>query len=165
MRILLPIDDSPPSRAAVAAIIDQFKPDGVEVRVLNVVEWPKGMSDALAFGEGPTAAGDLLASHDAAFHDADAFTNRAARQLIAAGFVTKAEVVAGAAPATILEYAAAWPADIIVVGSHGRRGVDRLVLGSVSAAVVRKARCSVEVVRRPDTNSHDKNNGENATDG
>ena len=54
--------------------------------------------------------------------------------------------------------AAAWPADDIVMGSHGRRGMNRLLLGSVSEGVVRHATCSVQVVpkrfrprrRRPD---------------
>lgn len=47
----------------------------------------------------------------------------------------------------ILEVAAALPADLVVVGSHGRRGVQRLVLGSVAEAVVRTAPCPVLVVR------------------
>jgi nucleotide-binding universal stress UspA family protein len=40
-----------------------------------------------------------------------------------------------------------WGADLIVVGSHGRRGVDRYLMGSVSEAVALHAHCSVEVVR------------------
>ncbi len=38
---------------------------------------------------------------------------------------------------------------MIVVGSHGRRGLDRLLMGSVAEAVVRHAPCSVEIVRVP----------------
>jgi nucleotide-binding universal stress UspA family protein len=40
-----------------------------------------------------------------------------------------------------------WNADLIVVGSHGRRGFDRYVMGSVSESVALHAHCSVEVVR------------------
>ena len=40
-------------------------------------------------------------------------------------------------------------ADVIVVGTHGRRGVRRLVLGSVAESVVRLADCAVLVVRQP----------------
>jgi nucleotide-binding universal stress UspA family protein len=43
--------------------------------------------------------------------------------------------------------AAEWPADTIVLGSHGRKGLERLLLGSVSYNLVRHAPCSVEVVR------------------
>ena len=49
----------------------------------------------------------------------------------------------------ILSEAAEWDANLIVVGSHGRRGVNRLLLGSVSEAVALHANCSVEIVRRP----------------
>jgi nucleotide-binding universal stress UspA family protein len=47
----------------------------------------------------------------------------------------------------IVEMAADLLADIVVVGTHGRRGVERMVMGSVSEAVVRKCTCPVFVVR------------------
>lgn len=50
----------------------------------------------------------------------------------------------------ILDEAERWGADLIVVGSHGRRGVRRFLLGSVSLAVAANARCSVEIVRVPE---------------
>lgn len=51
-------------------------------------------------------------------------------------------------PATkIREKAQDWGADIIVTGSHGRRGLSRIMLGSVAEAVVRRAPCPVLVVR------------------
>lgn len=40
-----------------------------------------------------------------------------------------------------------WNADLIMLGSHGKRGLDRFLLGSVSEAVSRHAPCSVEIVR------------------
>ena len=49
----------------------------------------------------------------------------------------------------IVETARDWPADVIVMGSHGRRGLDRLLLGSVAESVVRHAPCSVHVGRIP----------------
>jgi len=48
----------------------------------------------------------------------------------------------------ILAAADSWEADLIVMGSHGRRGFDRIVLGSVSESVAMHARCSVEVIRK-----------------
>lgn len=47
----------------------------------------------------------------------------------------------------ILDTAKGWGADLIVLGSHGRRGLDRFLLGSVSEAVAIHASCSVRVVR------------------
>ena len=49
----------------------------------------------------------------------------------------------------ILDEATNWHADLIVVGSHGRRWLDRLLIGSVSEAVAMYAHCSVEVIRSP----------------
>jgi universal stress protein A len=55
----------------------------------------------------------------------------------------------GEARDAILETAADLHPDLIVIGSHGRRGLSRLVLGSVAEAVVRRAACPVLVVRAP----------------
>jgi nucleotide-binding universal stress UspA family protein len=49
----------------------------------------------------------------------------------------------------ILDEAEKWDADMVVLGSHGRSGFDRVVMGSVSEAVALHAKCSVEVIRRP----------------
>jgi nucleotide-binding universal stress UspA family protein len=55
---------------------------------------------------------------------------------------------AGEPRGVILDTAKTWGADLIVLGSHGRRGLDRLLLCSVSEAVAIHARCSVEVIRK-----------------
>jgi nucleotide-binding universal stress UspA family protein len=49
----------------------------------------------------------------------------------------------------IVDIAAEWGADLIMLGAHGRRGLERLLLGSVSDFVARHAKCSVEIVRMP----------------
>jgi nucleotide-binding universal stress UspA family protein len=46
-----------------------------------------------------------------------------------------------------VDLAKEWKADLIVLGSHGRRGMDRILMGSVSENVAIHAHCSVEVVR------------------
>lgn len=48
-----------------------------------------------------------------------------------------------------LEQASKWGADLIVLGSHGRKGLKHFLLGSVSETVARHAICSVEIVRVP----------------
>jgi len=53
----------------------------------------------------------------------------------------------GDAREILLDQARAWGVDLIVLGSHGRHGFDRLVLGSVSESVALYADCSVEVIR------------------
>ena len=53
----------------------------------------------------------------------------------------------GAPGAEIVKAAREWPADLIVIGSHGRSGMQRALLGSVAEAVMRHAPCPVLVVR------------------
>jgi nucleotide-binding universal stress UspA family protein len=58
------------------------------------------------------------------------------------------ETPTGDAAALILEKAASWPADLIVLGTHGRSGLARAVLGSVSLKVARSAACAVRIARQ-----------------
>lgn len=58
-------------------------------------------------------------------------------------------VLEGDAATEIVKYADEHRADVIVIGTHGRTGVDRLVLGSVAERVMREAPCSVLVVKLP----------------
>ena len=149
MKILVPLDSAPCSDAAVDAVVAQFRPTAIEVRLLHVVEWPKHLPMHMTMAEGPSAAGDLLASRDQAYREGESLTARASDRLRAAGFDTTTMVVAGNARDTIVDVAKEWQPDLIVIGSHGRKGIDRLLLGSVSDGVVRRADCSVEVVRVP----------------
>jgi nucleotide-binding universal stress UspA family protein len=63
------------------------------------------------------------------------------------GLAISSEILKGSAEATILEEAERWEADLIVIGSHGYTGLKRILLGSVSNAVVAPAPCSVEIAR------------------
>jgi nucleotide-binding universal stress UspA family protein len=73
--------------------------------------------------------------------------NQVARNLREAGFKSSELVDFGDAKTKIIENATKWGADLIVVGSHGWKGLNRFLLGSVSEAVARHAPCSVEIVR------------------
>jgi nucleotide-binding universal stress UspA family protein len=57
------------------------------------------------------------------------------------------EVFEGDPKTVLLTEAERWQADAIVLGSRGLSGMDRFLLGSVSAAVVARAHCSVEIIR------------------
>jgi nucleotide-binding universal stress UspA family protein len=72
---------------------------------------------------------------------------RTANELRKAGFKADTAVEIGDARVVIVDAAAKWGADLIVVGSHGLRGILSLMLGSVAESVARHARCSVEIVR------------------
>ncbi|MGH9353461.1 MAG: universal stress protein [Terriglobia bacterium] len=65
------------------------------------------------------------------------------------GYQPEFMVHKGVVPETILTFAEEQSVDLIVMGTHGRRGWDRLIMGSVTESVVRKARCPVLAVRKP----------------
>jgi nucleotide-binding universal stress UspA family protein len=74
---------------------------------------------------------------------------RTVSQLQAAGFQADGVLRTGDAAPTVLDVADKWRADLIVLGSHGWKGLTRFLLGSVSDHVARHANCSVEIVRVP----------------
>ncbi len=140
MRLLLAIDDSKFSEAATQAVIAQYQPQGTEVKVLNVVDLaiPIPTSDAAAFRQESLKHGQEL-------------VQRAESLLSKAGYKTQTAVEEGDPKAKIIDQAMQWKAEIIVMGSHGRKGVERFLMGSVAEAVSRHATCSVEIVRIPRT--------------
>jgi nucleotide-binding universal stress UspA family protein len=140
MKILLAIDDSPDSQAAVEAVVTQFPPEHTEVRVLHVVE-PMAVSTPpeMAAGYNPELKEQMQQARD--------FVQRAAETLSAAGFKVSSDVEQGEPRGVIVDQATGWHADLIVVGSRGRKGLKRFLLGSVSEAVAHHAPCSVEIVR------------------
>jgi nucleotide-binding universal stress UspA family protein len=147
MKILLAIDGSECSQSATHAVIEQFPRERAEVLVLHADEWPNRLPTSMAFAEGPTGASDILELRDDWRRKGEDLVSRAAKQLRTAGFQTTTAVHEGDARHAILEAAADWRPDVIVVGSHGRTGLDRFFLGSVSESIVRHAPCSVQVVR------------------
>jgi len=70
-----------------------------------------------------------------------------AEKLRRVGLHTEVLIRRGSPSDQIIEKANTWDADCIFVGAKGTRGIDRLLLGSVSSAVSARAQCSVEVVR------------------
>jgi nucleotide-binding universal stress UspA family protein len=64
-----------------------------------------------------------------------------------AGIVADYVIYEGFAEECILDYAKRQEADIIIMGSHGRRGLKRMILGSVAEHVIRRAPCPVLVVK------------------
>jgi nucleotide-binding universal stress UspA family protein len=138
MKILLAVDDSKFSKAAVQAVIAHHQKPGLEVRVLHAAEPP-------ALLMAPEMA-EYIPPQESA-EQANAIVAKAADELRAAGVNASTAVLQGDPKSVILDEAAAWSADLIVLGSHGRKALERFLLGSVSEAVVRHAPCSVEVVR------------------
>jgi nucleotide-binding universal stress UspA family protein len=148
MRILLALDDSKFSEAALQLTIAQSRPQGTQVRVVHVVEpleiiFPEGKWEL-------KMSRDLEEVRKNKLQQAQQLVSAAAEALRSRGFESVDTAVReGDVRAEIIDAAAEWRADLIVIGSHGRKGMDRFLLGSVSEFVARHARCSVEIVRLP----------------
>ena len=148
LKILLATDGSASSDAAAQSIAERPWPAGTEVRVLSAVELL--LPGGYAFFEPPNFDTPFLESSrvDAMKRSQDAIA-RAREKLDGAGLKTSESISVLMEPARtiILNEAAEFGADLIVLGSHGHRGIDRLLLGSVSEGVAMHAECSVEVIR------------------
>lgn len=147
MKVLLAIDGSKCSDAAVETILRQYKPSDTEVLVLHAVETLKLMPVSYSYGVGPMFVQDYTAIAQQWRKDGEELVSRTASRLQSAGFRTNAQVEEGDARDLILDCAKKWNPDLILLGSHGKRGLDRFLLGSVSEAIARHAGCSVEIVR------------------
>jgi len=131
-RVLLATDGSETSAAAAHSLARRPWPEGSEFRVVSVEEPWAIKPSGVRHGE-----------------QAQEAVSNAEQVLTTAGLKATGAVLSGNAKEVILEEAQKWAADLIVVGSHGRRGFKRFLLGSVSEAVAMNAHCSVVVVRGP----------------
>ena len=144
MKILLAVDGSKYSAAAVQNLTSAFRAQSSEVLVLQVVE-------PLVFFTPPQMAQGYAPEMTARLQDqlkqARESVLRTAETVRKAGFKADSRVVENEVRTGILDVAADWHADLIVLGSHGERGLRRFLLGSVAEFVARHAHCSVLVVR------------------
>jgi nucleotide-binding universal stress UspA family protein len=151
-RLLLPIDFSECSSAAVDAVLAQFAPPQTDVRLFHVVNWEDELPASHFFAQGPNAARDLLRDRDRILAERHAHLADLEATFRRAGFAVSGHIHADDRPAdAVVRLAQDWPADLIVMGSHGRSGFNRLVFGSVAMEVMRRAPCAVQVVRRAAT--------------
>jgi nucleotide-binding universal stress UspA family protein len=146
MKILLAVDGSEFSEAASQALISQMHREGAEVLVLRIVE-PIifAIPPQMSAGYAPEQV-EIIQEERRHAQESVKQTSQALR---AAGFNVTSRVVEAEARNGILDIAAEWHADLIVLGSHGRKGLQRFLLGSVAEYVARHADCSVEIVRVP----------------
>ena len=138
MKILMGIDDSKFSDDVLRAIVTQFRPEHAEVRVLHVLQPTAPAPPQMAPGYAPELEDQKK--------PARALVERIAKELRSAGFKVDTAIEVGDIRETVIDSAADWGADLIVVGSHGK-GIQRFLLGSVAEFVARHAKCSVEIVR------------------
>jgi nucleotide-binding universal stress UspA family protein len=146
-RILLAIDDSVFSCAATDAVVAHIRPEDTLVHVMHVLELDRLVPPPIDFARGNEYGPDVAAHVKSGRAAAEALITAAEERLRAVGFSTAGVIREGDPRSAILDYAAEWNSDWIVMGSHGRQGLDRFFMGSVSETVARHAHCSVQIAR------------------
>lgn len=144
MSVVIPTDGSEFAKTALCAVASRPWPANSVFKVISCPEYPVLVGEYPYYP--PEQLSELLKNSEE--HASDA-ASEGEQMLAGAGLKTCHELTAPSdTPASaILTVAKESNADLIVLGSHGRRGIDRLILGSVSETVALHARCSVEVVR------------------
>ncbi len=138
-RLLVAVDDDPVATNAAFAGLELANSLKAEVAFVHAVDPSLGL--------GATDAG--LLGEDIRQHDREEAERVMADFCTRAALTNAVKFVPEARPdAAIVETARGWNADLIVIGSHGRHGIERVLLGSVAQAVVANASCSVLVVRK-----------------
>lgn len=148
MNVLIGVDESPFSTAAIEHLKTLPWPKGTRFRVVSASPpiFPvagEAMPDVIA---------QVIAQQDRFHQD---MAERAMASLREAGFTAEAAMVSGDPRSVLVEEARRWKADILAVGSHGRSGLKRVVLGSVAEHVTRHAPCSVLIVKQPSSDATD----------
>jgi nucleotide-binding universal stress UspA family protein len=137
-RIVVGVDDSQPSDAAIETIVDLPTEDRREVIFCSAADG----QDVIG-GRGYYYA----EVHEALHEHAQYVVDKAVALARAHGVAAEGRVVDGSAERALIDAATDRSADLIVLGSHGRRGMRRFFLGSVAESVVRSALIPVLVAR------------------
>ena len=145
VRVLVAVDNSPDSNAAVDAVCSRHWPKGSEVALIAVVDTVLAITPNPAE---PSVMKWIEVSDEANWDQVRRLFEPAAERVRAAGLHAEILIRRGHPADQIVDEAHSWGADCIFLGAKGTRGIDRLLLGSVSSAVSARASCSVEVVRR-----------------
>lgn len=145
MKILLAIEDSPCSQAAIAYVERMPWPAAAHIIVLSVSPQPVAF-----YGEAYGAWIEFdrkYAEEGLIYHQKISETGAA--RLRQAGLDAVARAVNGDARIEIVGVAEREAVDLVVLGSHGRTGLSKFVLGSVASHVTTHAHANVLVVKRP----------------
>ena len=154
-KYLVALDDSECSAATLNAILARKWPAGCYFNLISIAET---LTVQAYSGLGPwEGAGseeyaELVERTTEAEHNTAEKVLADAAEKIRAAFPdahVTAEILEGYPRDRIVSFAKEWPADLLIVGSHGRGGIAQFVLGSVSKAAAVHAPCSVLIVRAP----------------
>jgi nucleotide-binding universal stress UspA family protein len=142
MKILIATDGSEFGDAAVASAAERVWPQGSEFRVLSVIE-----HQPISY----ISTGEYAIWMDQVRNELrtsmETIAKEAAKKLEGESRTVSYTIREGLVANEIIDEAKEWNADLILVGTHGRHGLSRFLLGSVAQRVASYAHCSVEIVR------------------
>jgi nucleotide-binding universal stress UspA family protein len=141
-RILVPTDFSAPSNAALTLAKRMAAMSGASLHLLHVLEDSMTTAAAAVGVYAPTAE-----LREKWLEGARSLLSTQLTPEEQASFRSTEVVMFGAPARTIVEHAKAHDIDLIVMGTHGRGGVEHMLIGSVAERVVRSAVCPVLTVR------------------
>ncbi len=142
-RILVPIDGSDTAWVALNKAIDLAKDQGARLRIIEIVDLGPLFRASLS-------GVNLADIEQAIIQDCQKDLARAESLARAAGIVPETALIEGSGRRIsdeIADDASRWSADLIVMGTHGRHGIERFVLGSVAEGVARTATMPVMLIR------------------
>ncbi len=150
MKILLATDGTKHGEAAAKMVVKLSLGAGDSIHMISVIDMAVPMAIDLSGGYLPdTTELEKAAKEHAATVIADAAGTLEAH-FDGSGVAITSDVLFGSPDSRIVETAKEMGSDLIVLGSHGYKRWERLLLGSVSDSVVHHAHCSVLIVRTPD---------------
>jgi nucleotide-binding universal stress UspA family protein len=149
-RVAFATDDSPSARSAEAILARWPIFEGLPICVLSVAEVPAPWNIGIAPTMYATVIDEYHRDLEAAEADQRTIADETAARLRAAGRDTTTKLSSGAVAAEIIEAVEAFGADLVVLGSRGRTGLTRLLLGSVARNVLHGCSASILVVREAD---------------
>ncbi len=147
MKVLLATDGTKYAEAAAAALANINLKDGDEVKIVSVVDVAVPLAIDVYGGYLPDTTDLEKAARENAEKVCEGTTKKVKDLLGDKNVAVSSDILYGTPESLIVETAEEMRADLIVLGSHGYRAWERLLLGSVSNSVVHHAHCSVLVVR------------------
>lgn len=144
-RILVPVDGSATSTLGLSEALGLAKNQGARLRILNVLDESVLVQSMDVYTMAQTAdiVDSLRASGQKALDTAAALTRKRGVKAECALLESRGQPVSD----VILSEAKKWRADVIVMGTHGHRGMNRMLLGSDAERVLREAPVPVLLVR------------------
>ena len=143
-RILVPVDGSATSNQGLEEAIKLARLTGAKIKLLHVVDmWAFAATPYTGMALSPDILAQLKEGGQATLDVAKARVEAAGRSADTQLF----DNLAGRVCDIVVDEAKKWKADLIVIGTHGRRGVGRLVLGSDAEQIARTAPVPVLLVR------------------